>query len=304
MGAESPNVILYDVNGQEMSVSNGSAIPAGTSALMIAGSDGTDSRFFTVDTSGRLIVVGAAAAGASPAGNPNLVAGSVTTSSPAYSTATINYLSLTTSGLLRIDGAYPVNATTPTTDIIFVGGAVTTANPAYTTGQLSAFSLTTSGQLRTLSDQGVSNTLANAWATELTDGTHGPVSVTAASTSAVAASPALVVSQTPNLPTVDTVSKATVNASANGNNTLIAGVGGETIRVFKVALVFSVGGTAIFQDGNSTALTGPLVLNAGATIVLDMDITNPWFLTSAGNAFVVNLAGGAVVGGVVYYTQS
>jgi hypothetical protein len=75
MGGESPNVILYDVNGQEMSVSNGAAIPAGTSALMIAGSDGTDSRFFTLDTSGRLVVVGAAASGSAIAGNPVLVGG-------------------------------------------------------------------------------------------------------------------------------------------------------------------------------------------------------------------------------------
>jgi hypothetical protein len=67
MGSESPNVILYDVNGQEMSVSNGAAIPAGTSALMIAGSDGTNSRFITLDTSGRPVTVGAGTAG-TPAG--------------------------------------------------------------------------------------------------------------------------------------------------------------------------------------------------------------------------------------------
>lgn len=67
MGGESPNVILYDVNGQEMSVSNGSAIPAGTSALMIAGSDGTNSRFITLDSSGRQLLVGAGVAG-TPAG--------------------------------------------------------------------------------------------------------------------------------------------------------------------------------------------------------------------------------------------
>ena len=67
MGAESPNVILYDVNGQEMSVSNGAAIPAGTSALMIAGSDGTNSRFITLDASGRTVSVGAGVAG-TPAG--------------------------------------------------------------------------------------------------------------------------------------------------------------------------------------------------------------------------------------------
>ena len=135
-------------------------------------------------------------------------------------------------------------------------------------------------------------------------GSGNAASVKASSISAMSADSALVVSQTPNLPTTVTVSSININASANGNNTLIAGIAAKTIRVFKAALVFSVGGTIIFQDGNSTTLTGPMVLNTGATIVLDMDITNPWFLTSASNGFVINLSGGAAVGGVIYYTQS
>jgi hypothetical protein len=138
-----------------------------------------------------------------------------------------------------------------------------------------------------------------------TDGTFTRFhNLTLPNTSPVAATSSLVVAQSPNLPKTVTLSSVNVNASANGNNTLIAGVASQTVRVFKVALVFSVGGTAIFQDGASTQITGPLVMYAGGTIVLDMDITNPWFLTSAGNGFVVNLANGAVVGGVIYYTQS
>jgi len=41
----SPAVILYNADGVAMSVSNGVAIPVGTNALIIAGSDGTNSRF-------------------------------------------------------------------------------------------------------------------------------------------------------------------------------------------------------------------------------------------------------------------
>jgi hypothetical protein len=133
---------------------------------------------------------------------------------------------------------------------------------------------------------------------------NGPVAVKPASTGALATDPALVVIQSPNLPTTVTLSSVVVNASTNGNNTLIAGVVGETIRVFKVALIFSTGGTAIFQDGPSTALTGSLVFYSGGSMVLDMDVTNPWFITSTGNAFVVNLSGGAVAGGAIWYTQS
>jgi hypothetical protein len=213
MSGESPNVILYDSNGDAMAVSNNAVIPSGgsgTSALLLAGSDGVNAHYMLMDSSGRPIV-----------------------------------------------------------------------------------------------DQGLPNvTLADAWLMSITDGYHGPAGVKPSGLSAVATDPSLVITLTPNLPLTTTVSSTNINASTAGNNTLIAGVSGKTIRVFKVALVFSVGGTVIFQDGNSTALSGPMVLNAGATIVLDMDVTNPWFLTSAGNGFVVNLAGGAAVGGVIYYTQS
>jgi hypothetical protein len=242
MPGESPDVVLYDVNGNQLAVQNATPIVASTPALMIAGSDGTNSRYFTLDASGRVVVVGAGIAG-TPTG-----------------------------GVLTIQGIAG-GTTVPISGII-------TAN------------------------QGISNTLANAWATKITDTTNGPVAVKPANTSAIASDPSLVVSLTPNLPTAVTISSANINANANGNNTLIAGIVGKTIRIFKVALVFSAGGVVIFQDGGSTALTGSMSLYTGATMVLDMDVTNPWFLTSSGNSFVINLSGGASVGGVIYYTQS
>jgi hypothetical protein len=56
MGSESPDVVLYDVNGNPLAVQNAIAIPASTSALMVAGSDGTNSRYLSTDTSGHLII--------------------------------------------------------------------------------------------------------------------------------------------------------------------------------------------------------------------------------------------------------
>jgi hypothetical protein len=47
-------------------------------------------------------------------------------------------------------------------------------------------------------NQGTANSLANAWPTELTDGTNGPAAVKAASTAAVVADKALVVAVSPN----------------------------------------------------------------------------------------------------------
>lgn len=45
MSKQGPAVILYDAAGVPMSVANGVAIPAGTAGFLVAGSDGTTSRF-------------------------------------------------------------------------------------------------------------------------------------------------------------------------------------------------------------------------------------------------------------------
>ena len=59
--------------------------------------------------------------------------------------------------------------------------------------------------------------------------------------------------------------------------------------------------TATIQDGASTALTGPMVLAANQELIFNYD-TQPWFITSAGNAFEIKLSSGVPVGGVVFYT--
>jgi hypothetical protein len=67
MSMDSPVSILFDVNGVTLPVANGVATPASTPALMVAGSDGTTSRYIGVDSSGRTVTVGAGTAG-TPAG--------------------------------------------------------------------------------------------------------------------------------------------------------------------------------------------------------------------------------------------
>ena len=155
-----------------------------------------------------------------------------------------------------------------------------------------------------INNQGEPAILPNSWPVKITDAINGPVSVKAASTAAAVDDSSLVVAISPNLSTTATLSSIVVNASANGDNILITGVSSQTIRVFRVILVFSAGGTAIIKDDASTALTGPLALSVGSSIVLDIDRTNPWFITSLSNSFILNLTGGAAAGGIIYYTQS
>lgn len=67
MSGLSPASVLFSSDGYELAVVNGSAIPTGNRGLLVEGSDGTNSRFITVDTSGRVTMVGAGVAG-TPAG--------------------------------------------------------------------------------------------------------------------------------------------------------------------------------------------------------------------------------------------
>lgn len=136
MGYESPNVTLIDWNGNALPVQNATAIPASTPALLIAGSDGTNSRYVTIDSSGRFITAGAGTAG-TPAGGVLSIQGvSGGQAVPISGTVTANNASVSATG-----SAVPASAT-------FIGGSVTTAAPTYTNGNLGALSLTTAGLLR------------------------------------------------------------------------------------------------------------------------------------------------------------
>jgi len=159
-----------NLRAQTSSESNtGSAIP--TQASMVGGSDGANLRSIFLDSSGRQIMIGAAANGAAVAGNPVLVAGSDgtnarsmrtatdgtvrvdptgTTTQPVSGTITANIgtsgsLALDTSvnGILRAQGSTTSGQTGP-----LILGAVTTAAPSYTTGQSNPLSLDTTGALR------------------------------------------------------------------------------------------------------------------------------------------------------------
>ncbi len=106
--------------------------------------------------------------GSAPPADATYIGGSVTTAAPTYTNGTMNALSLTTSGLLRIDGVYPLaTAVASAPDMGQVGGVVTTAAPTYTTGTVNALSLDTAGNLRTT----VTNTVAVSGTVAVTQST-------------------------------------------------------------------------------------------------------------------------------------
>lgn len=97
---------------------------------------------------------------------------------------------------------------------------------------------------------------------------------------------------------LDRLTPAVVSAASSGDNTLVAAVTGKSLRIFKLVLVFAADVDVIFKSG-STALTGTISMKAGGSIVLDFDIC-PWFVTGAGEAFVMNLSGAQQVSGNLY----
>ncbi len=94
------------------------------------------------------------------------------------------------------------------------------------------------------------------------------------------------------------------NSGAGADNTIVAGVAGKSILVWKIMLVLGATASAItVKDGAATALTGPLSLVANGSMTLPFDAA-PWFKTSPGNAFILNSGAAVQLSGLVGYTFS
>lgn len=111
-------------------------------------------------------------------------------------------------------------------------------------------------------------------------------------------------------PVLATLTPVVVNATASGDNTVLAGAANKTIKVYKAALSSTESGltasycTMTFKSGSITALSGPFPLLEGQPLVLPFDGT-PWFTTTnSTDAFVLNLTTTASVGGTIYVVQS
>lgn len=107
-----PTAILYDVSGHPLAVQSGVATPASTPALMVAGSDGTNSRYMTVDSSGRSVVVGAGSVGTPVGGVLSVqgVVGGIPVGASSVSVAIGGSLSTFNAGALITDAAWYANS--------------------------------------------------------------------------------------------------------------------------------------------------------------------------------------------------
>lgn len=88
-----------------------------------------------------------------------------------------------------------------------------------------------------------------------------------------------------------------VSFSSSGDNTIVAGVAGQTIRVISLVLGAATQTNLTLKDG-ATARSGAIPTTS---LVLDLD-SKP-FICGVGNSFVINSSVATSVGGMVLVVQ-
>jgi len=96
---------------------------------------------------------------------------------------------------------------------------------------------------------------------------------------------------------------AIINASTNGNNTLVAAVAGKKIRVISLALVMGAATTIRFEDGaGGTALTGQMEIAANSGVVLPYNPSGH-FETGVNTLLNLELSGANNADGYLTYIE-
>ncbi len=93
--------------------------------------------------------------------------------------------------------------------------------------------------------------------------------------------------------------------SGSGSQTIITGITGQIIRVYRMALCSTSGTAAVTvksSGASSTNLSGVISLAVNTNIVLPYDGT-PWFVCKSGDNFILSLAASSGIGGVVLASQ-
>lgn len=105
-------------------------------------------------------------------------------------------------------------------------------------------------------------------------------------------------------PTTGITTPAQISAANANDNALLAGTGGQTIRVFKLFMknMGSVVTNFKFRSG-TTDLHPALELKPRESFTLDMD-GEPWLVTADGETLNLNLSAAAQISGRFYYTKS
>jgi len=105
----------------------------------------------------------------------------------------------------------------------------------------------------------------------------------------------------PDLPTVARLTSAPINVASAGDNVLLAGTG-IVIAVFKLWLAADGAVSVKFKNGAGIDFH-PAISLIGGSLFLDLD-GEPWFVTTSGNDFILNLSAAVQVSGRWYYKSA
>lgn len=98
---------------------------------------------------------------------------------------------------------------------------------------------------------------------------------------------------------VPALSGAVINATAQGNNTIVAAAAGEITRVYRMYFTVSAPTEIVIQRG-ATALTGPMFIWSG--MFLDFS-EKPWYVTGENEALVIYSSNPVTIAGRIEYIR-
>lgn len=94
-----------------------------------------------------------------------------------------------------------------------------------------------------------------------------------------------------------------IDCASSGDNTVISGTSGQTIKIWSVFLWWNGSVSVILKDAATRNLTGAMAGVAQSRFIKDEGV-HPWYTLTAGNAFIVNLSGTVQVSGSIRYTKA
>lgn len=220
-----------------------------------------------------------------------LIQGAVTTAAPSYTTAQTSPLSLTTGGLLRIDGS---GVTQP------VSGTVTANAGTNLNTSLLLLDSTFTGRINT---QGQKAMAASTPVTLASD-QSALATTSSASTNRIGGAYEVGGQVIDEVPTVRSINRAFVNATSSGNTAVVVAQGASIrIRVLAVFIMTTTAVSIKFQSAaNDVSATYSVAANGGFVMP---ETTHGWFQTNANEALNINLSGAATnVGCNIIWVQA
>jgi hypothetical protein len=260
-------ITVVDSSGNAIVVPVAAAVSTG--GLMVMGSDGTNARFLSTDTSGRLVVIGQGVAG-TPAGGVMSIQGVVGgTAIPISGSITATNPSVGTTG-----SAIPTSST-------LIGGSDGT--------NLVALKVKPASTAAVAADPSLVVALSPNTPAKLWDGTN-TAAVKAASTAPLATDPALVVTISPNSGSLSNPSVGTTGSAVPASATFIAASDGTNLQGLRVKPASTA---ALATD---PALVVAISPNNPITVSGTADVTATGALGALNAAVQVATAGEMTVG--------